>query len=114
MPLPSKWPGQCKDCGTPHKVNDIIDQNKNGNWCKNGDNCQGSQQVQGSPAPQVKEPTVKELRERFDALSEGSQVTDRFRIIEDYIETREACESLGITHPATIGMIFNNRVRDRQ
>lgn len=78
------------------------------------DESKPTHEVECPPGHIIKEPTGKELRERFYALSIDSQLSEPFKIIKDYIETREACESLGITHPATIGMIWNNRVRDRQ
>jgi len=49
MPMPSNWPGTCKDCGATYAKGDMIDKNgneslnKNGemkpHWCPNGENC---------------------------------------------------------------------------
>jgi len=138
MTIKSQYVNKCKDCGKEYQVGDQIDTNGNksanqkgemkDHWCIDGKNCQGVMTVTGKAQVQYittgidfkkmmdkpQEPTVKELRERYDALKESVRTDEPFKIIGDYIETREACETLGITHPATIGMIWNNRVRDRQ
>lgn len=131
MAIKSQYKNKCKDCGTEYQIGDMIDTNgkqspnKSGemkdHWCKNGKNCQGTQQGQftSGPDPNMvcihdKEPTTAELRKNWNALSEDKKVKFTYAIIDDYIKQREACEDVGITKAVTIGMIWNNKVRDRQ
>lgn len=55
MSISAKWPGKCKDCGTPHKQGDQISSNKNDNWCSKGDQCPACYKTTG-PEPRP-EPT---------------------------------------------------------
>jgi len=129
MAIAASYPGSCKDCGTSYAMGDQIDTNgkeslnKNGvmkpHWCKNGRNCQGTMQISSTtasaPTEQVqKGPSAEELRVEFTNIKDsGEPIDGTWAIIEDYIEVREKCEKIGITNPAVIGMILNNKVRDR-
>jgi len=132
MPIQSQYANSCKDCGIEYDVGDTIDTNGNkspntkgeikDNWCKMGKNCQGAMQLGSGPgivatepkrsqAPASKEPSVEELHTRLGALSDLERCTEPYSTILHYVETRQACEKVGITLPVTIGMIWNNRIK---
>jgi len=122
MPMESKYDGVCKDCGATHKIGDEIDKNANDHWCKDWDHCQGakgsdsqSKEVEAPPGKiRSGVPTVEELQEALHKEYDTENrryVNQRFDIIESYVNQREACESVGITDPITIGMIWNNYIR---
>ena len=130
MTIKSKYSNKCKDCGLTYDegedidINGIKSPNQNGewkdHWCKMGNNCQGVQKFDnGSKSfntggQKPKEPNITELYERFIALKEDTQKLSQYQIIEAYIEQLQACETMGITNLAVIGMLFSNRIRNRQ
>jgi hypothetical protein len=138
MPYQSQYANKCKDCGKAYAVGEEIGTNgkqspnqkgeMKDHWCIDGKNCKGVQTLTNTPWPTAttntgndmpkvtKDPTTAELRATYNKFMEGKGDNRpvHYIIIGDYIEQREACENIGITNPITIGMIWNNRVRDRQ
>lgn len=92
MSFPSKFKGKCKDCGKENKAGEIIDKNKNDNWCKDGPNCQGAQQTTGSPKPSIPEgaaaakkidDTVKEWTKKTDGIKNAAWIEEQIHELQN-------------------------------
>lgn len=116
--------GECYDCGAKWVKGELISANghktKAGKdyWCKNGTNCQGAMKM-GNTEPTItvpipREPTTAELWKTFNAFTDDEKKKPHYAIIESYILQCDACEKVGITNPITIGMIWNNYIRNSQ
>jgi len=126
MPIPSQYPGTCKDCGKSYAKGDQIETNGKespnqkgeikAHWCKDGKNCQGAQQFNIKPVDVEKlvhttKLSADSLRKILDANVADIHYGDTISI---YIKVLKDCEVMGITEPPVIGMIFNNVIRRLQ
>lgn len=142
MPIKSQFDSQCYDCGTKYKTGDEIAPNGNktkagkAHWCKNGTNCQGAMKIDGFEHPEARkgvdfktmlakksavaapitprEPTTTELWNKLATYTNELEGDGNYQMIRSYLNQRRACEEIGITNPITIGMIWNNYIRNNQ
>jgi hypothetical protein len=127
MVFKSNKDSECFDCKKAYKEGDELEPNghktKAGKdyFCPDGKNCQGTMHLKTPSTTEKRmvltdDPTVAQLRANYNLYMDThpNAGTTPYLMIEDYIIQREACEEIGITNPITIGMIWNNRVRDRQ
>ncbi len=119
MPMQSKFNSKCKDCGTEHKVGDLIDTNINGSWCKLGKNCPVGRETYTESSLKVPKPkmTGEELKaliianfpDQADIIAEGE--VKALHIISLYAGVKIQCERYTLTEPPVIGMVLNNVVK---